>query len=571
MDLDPEKLNKLRRLIGKTSYEINALKLHNEMNIKKHLKIFTKERVKSKKEKRISLQIVDTLPDQSTMQSMEKSVIHNYERHSILRTVLHLTSHTFDGDYFEKTLHKRKLFRRLGSRLKTSSDDDGDGAYEEEEGEELMVLADDSHSDSTDEQYRRKKTLSTRITCQWDTKAYDKEDTKAYYHQYRHPCIFPLPLDLADYRPLNAPFVPDLIFCLVNLIELNCYKESWKYMFQALHEHDSKAKEYVVKLIQIGNSKRKLKEAIQHLPTPVMIATLRAFLREFRIKPLHLTDHIVKDLVKQPLYDQFSRPNKQLRLIIRKSSLCSTRTQVDTLAFLMTHILHACEYAQNQIQGKIILCNIYGPLLISFSHKPDFVRGNFMDDYLLSNSSNMSSYQHTTTTSSLTTEIDLFDKISNVGKSAYYHQSVESAILQVILDVCDLYFWNYIGLFKIQSLFMNKTNLERFRQTLLDPYSKLTQRSVRVSRRNKSMFLAPTMIDFEKEIHAPSITSIVDYSVFTNELRKSRKVNRLSGSPKQRGSSFFTDRKGSALDEIYLADYCSRPFKQSATATKITK
>ncbi|VDQ07242.1 unnamed protein product [Trichobilharzia regenti] len=501
MDLDPEKLDKLRRLIGKTSYELNALKLNNEINIKKHFKIIPRVKVKSKEEKRISLQMVDSIPDQLASKSLEKSFIHNYERHSILRTVLHLTSHTFDGDYLENTFDKRKLIR-VGSRLKTinaAAADDDDGDVDEED----MVVVDGIHSDSTD-QYRR-KTGSKRITCQWDTKSSGKEDIIPYYHQYQRPCIFPLPLDLTDYRPLNAPFVPDLIFCLVNLIEANCYKEGWKCMFQALNEHDCKAKEYVIKLIQIGNSKRKLKEVIQRLPTPVMIATLRAFLREFRIKPLHLPDRIVRDLVKQPLYDQFSRPNKQLRLIIRKSSLCSPRTQIDTLAFLMTHILHACEYARNQMQGKIILCNIYGPLLISFSHKPDFIRDYFNEDCILSNSNNtINNYQRTT---SLATKNDFCDKNSNIVRSTY-HQCVESAVLQAILDVCDLYFWNYIGLFKIQSLFMHKTNQEKLRQTLLDPYSKLARRSVRLTRRNKSVFLAPTMVDFEKEIHSPNITSM---------------------------------------------------------------
>ncbi|VDN29726.1 unnamed protein product [Dibothriocephalus latus] len=76
------------------------------------------------------------------------------------------------------------------------------------------------------------------------------------------------------------------------------------------------------------------------------------------------------DIIKRPLFDQFLRPNPNLKSIVKHTALPCNRTTMDTLAFLMLHLLHAWEYASNPLTAKLRLAKIYGPLLVSFAERP---------------------------------------------------------------------------------------------------------------------------------------------------------------------------------------------------------
>ncbi|VDP88625.1 unnamed protein product [Echinostoma caproni] len=228
--------------------------------------------------------------------------------------------------------------------------------------------------------------------------------------------IFSLSLSLADFRPLKAPFVPDLIRYLVNLIEFYCYKTDWRKMYDPLTEQQTEARNCLVQILEIGNNRAKeLRRTLRTLNGPIRIAMLRIFLNAFSIKPLHFSTALVQELVQRPLYDHFLRPNPKLRNLVQRAAIPQSRTQLDTLAFLMSHMLHALDYNPDTVDGKMRLCNVYGPLLISFAERPQLCR-------------------------------------LTQGNA----RSEEAALLDVILEVCDLHFWNHMSMLKISGAFAYK-------------------------------------------------------------------------------------------------------------------
>ncbi|THD27657.1 hypothetical protein D915_001511 [Fasciola hepatica] len=232
------------------------------------------------------------------------------------------------------------------------------------------------------------------------------------FEQKKSP-IFSFSLSLADFRPLRAPFVPDLIKQLVNLTEAYCYKTDWRKVYEPLTEYQTEARNRLIHLLDTGNENdRKLLRALGSLNGPVAISMLRIFLSTFTMKPLHFSTALVQELVQRPLFDHFLRPNPRLRGLVQCAAIPQSRTHLDTLAFLMVHILHALDNNPDPIDGKMRLCNLYGPLLISFTERPQlcrFTQGNA--------------------------------------------RSEEAALLDVILEVCDLPFWNHMSMLKLPTAF----------------------------------------------------------------------------------------------------------------------
>lgn len=219
-------------------------------------------------------------------------------------------------------------------------------------------------------------------------------------------------LSLTDFRPLQRPFVPDLICVLVSSIEMDCKNTSWNVCFEEQDSLKSQAWTNVRSLISFRWDKIRLSELVQKWTTPIKTATLRAFLSAFPVKPLHLTTSVLKEFIKQPLYDQFLRPNPKIKALVRHVALLKTRTELDTLAFLMTHIIHVWESSANGIKTRSQLADIYGPLIISFTERPIIV------------------------------DSDL-----------YRNKTEEAALMEVILDVCDVQFWDHLGMLKIDRAF----------------------------------------------------------------------------------------------------------------------
>ncbi|THD21567.1 hypothetical protein D915_007772 [Fasciola hepatica] len=219
-------------------------------------------------------------------------------------------------------------------------------------------------------------------------------------------------LHLSELRPLQAPFVPTLIRILVSSIENDCKASSWKVCFEDLSHLKLEAQNNVRRLIRVRYDKNRLTDIISDWSTPIKTATLRVFLGAIPIKPLHMSKAMLKRFIKRPLYDQFLRPNPQIKAFVRQIVLPKTRTELDTLAFLMTHIIHAWDSSPGGFKTRAKLADIYGPLLISFSERPIIV-----------------------------------------DRDVSSNKTEEAALMEVILDVCDGPFWNHLSMLQIHKAF----------------------------------------------------------------------------------------------------------------------
>ncbi|VEL12723.1 unnamed protein product [Protopolystoma xenopodis] len=234
---------------------------------------------------------------------------------------------------------------------------------------------------------------------------------------------FPATMNIADFRPLSAPFVPNLIRKLVNSIESYCYSHSWNIVYATFSTDVRRMTWSVLRLLlREWDNLDAMDLRIQSITPQLRCAVLRRFLGCFKVKPLHFYKKTLTQIVQRPLFDQFLRPNPQIKTIVRNAVLPTSRTCLDTLAFLMIHLLHAWEYASNPVTTKIRLAEIYGPLIISFADRPT-----------------------------------ILDRDVSSSKTE------EAAILEVIMDVCDSHFWNNLSMLKIRLAFDHLTGIERRR------------------------------------------------------------------------------------------------------------
>ncbi|TPP56944.1 hypothetical protein FGIG_11167 [Fasciola gigantica] len=236
----------------------------------------------------------------------------------------------------------------------------------------------------------------------------------------RETRLFREPLMLLSFRPLLAPFVPDLLRLLVNSVETYCYDHNWSLVYEPLPEYYDAGEKALIRLIAVWHDQKEMKKIIKRISVPVRIVAIRLFLDKLAIKPLLFKRKHVNELVKVPLFDFFLRPHPRVRAVVQRAITASSAVHVDTMAFMMIHLIHAWEYAQNPVEGKLQLASIYGHLLISFSEKPE-LRGMEYGE----------------------------------GKS------IESALIEVVLEICDYHFWNHLTSLKIRAAFKNITDFER--------------------------------------------------------------------------------------------------------------
>ncbi|VDN40152.1 unnamed protein product [Dibothriocephalus latus] len=227
-------------------------------------------------------------------------------------------------------------------------------------------------------------------------------------------------LTLADFRPLQAPFVPTVIKVLVNAIETDCHTASnWEPIFSHHSQLSDRADMHSCVLLQNWNDWHFLMHQITSLSLPMKIAVLRSILAGFKQKPLHFSRRLMMDVIQRPLFDQFLRPNPNMKSIVKRAVLPCNRTTMDTLSFIMLHLIHAWEYASNPLEAKLRLSKIYGPLLVSFAEQP-VVLDQDPSDY----------------------------------------KTGEGAILEVVLEECNGQFWDNMGMSQLRRAFAIRTTLE---------------------------------------------------------------------------------------------------------------
>lgn len=225
-------------------------------------------------------------------------------------------------------------------------------------------------------------------------------------------------LNVADFSPMDSPYVPGIILVLVNVIESHCFRENfWAWMLCEWSDFYQEAVDLLGHLLFVHRQISFLQNVLEGLSPGLLIRTLRVFLSAFSPKLVHLFKHDIEEIIKRPLYDQFIRPNPKIRLIVQHALLPYSRTIIDTAAFLMLHIQHFLLMYPTSSTERALLAKMYGPLLISFSERP----------------------------------VAINKTITFVSE--------EAALLEAILEVCNASFWNHLGMLKINSAFDNMNRL----------------------------------------------------------------------------------------------------------------
>ncbi|KAF6779860.1 hypothetical protein AHF37_00557 [Paragonimus kellicotti] len=245
---------------------------------------------------------------------------------------------------------------------------------------------------------------------------YSEDEPAISIRKFRPPKrrlrIFRQRLQLVDFQPLLPPFVPDIVRMLANSIELHCYKNNWQAVFESLQEYQEEGKYALVQLIHQQYNMKSLEKLLREMPHAVQIVALRLFLDELGIKPLNFRKKHLEQLSNSPLFDFFLRPNPGLCEVVKHAALSMSCVHVDTLAFMMIHLIHAWENAPNPVTGKTKLASLYGHLLFTFVERP-YVYGLDMEE----------------------------------GKT------LESSLFEVVLETCDCHFWNHLTSLKMQAAF----------------------------------------------------------------------------------------------------------------------
>ncbi|KAM7533487.1 hypothetical protein Aperf_G00000121894 [Anoplocephala perfoliata] len=222
-------------------------------------------------------------------------------------------------------------------------------------------------------------------------------------------------LSLADFRPNKAPFVPYILKSLVIGIEGDSRQQGWDDVFSPSGPSQLELAElHACLLLQNSNHHHHVKRQVNAIPLPLKVHTLRILLAGFKQKPLHFSKNVLKEVIKRPLYDLFLRPNSNIKSLVRHTALPCSRTTMDTLAFMMFHLHHAWKECSPALSNKATLAKLYGPLLVSFSERP------------------------------VITDQDPLD-----------YKTEEAAILEVVLEVCDLQFWDNLSMLKMHLAFQS--------------------------------------------------------------------------------------------------------------------
>lgn len=232
-------------------------------------------------------------------------------------------------------------------------------------------------------------------------------------------------LSLADFRPHKAPFVPYILKVLVNAIEDDSKNQGWDDVYSPSAPSQVELAElHACLLLQNSSHHHHVKRQVNALPLPLKVHTLRVLLSGFKQKPIHFSKNVLKEVIKRPLYDLFLRPNPNIKSLVRHTALPCSRTTMDTLAFMMFHLQHAWKECSPALANKATLAKLYGPLLVSFSERP------------------------------IITDQDPLD-----------YKTEEAAILEVVLEVCDLQFWDNLSMLKMHLAFQKADDIKEEEET----------------------------------------------------------------------------------------------------------
>lgn len=231
---------------------------------------------------------------------------------------------------------------------------------------------------------------------------------------------------LTDFRPDQSPYVPVILKVLVLNIEMDCHKKNrgddlW---FKYYHPHaleSEKAKELLRKPVDNPNmSEAEMTAYLKNIPMRVQISMMKEFISLLSEKLLLVPLPVYAEISKRPLYDSMYRVNPVMRDCVAQIVMRLSRLQMDTLSFMMIHILHLWEYSVSPQITKVTICDFFGPIIIGFQSKV------------------------------------LIPKDSS-------YKTAEAAILTAVMDATNSRMWNNYGAGKLFTLFKLLTPFEEKR------------------------------------------------------------------------------------------------------------
>ncbi|CAL8081831.1 unnamed protein product [Calicophoron daubneyi] len=268
--------------------------------------------------------------------------------------------------------------------------------------------------------------------------------------------VFTRQMNLTHFKPKMSPFVPDLVILLVQSIEECCQssRDLWRIVHQPLGDFHSRGARTLEKLVRVFREEERMKEIIEGISLETKIVTLRLFLNEIGPKLLVFRRSHIKQIAEKPLLDLFLNPNPHFKTVMKQVVLSSTCVQVDTLAFVMLHLMRARQIAENPVKARDELSSIYGKMLIEFSERPHLHVSEFRGE-----------------------------------------QTVEAALMEMMFEVCDQNFWTRMTVLRVRE-YLATSRPSAQMPDLIERCG--SRHKIKISRRLSSLFLLDTSSSSEE-------------------------------------------------------------------------
>lgn len=192
---------------------------------------------------------------------------------------------------------------------------------------------------------------------------------------YKSPAWVKKTIRLTDFRPNKSPYVPVFLKVIILNIEMDCHTKNkgddvWFKNYITYPLESERAKKLLKKPLTNRNmTEEEIHLHLRDVPMRVQIAMMKEFLHLLSERLLVIPHPVYVEISKRPLYDSMYRVNPSMKHCIAQIAMRLSRLQVDTLSFMMIHILHLWEYSVSPQITKVTICDVFGPLMIGFPSK----------------------------------------------------------------------------------------------------------------------------------------------------------------------------------------------------------
>lgn len=241
--------------------------------------------------------------------------------------------------------------------------------------------------------------------------------------------------NLLDQKTIECPFVPFILKTIVLNIEDYCAKEGngdkWHEDLSFKKSDRQLALDLLKKSFDIKQKNNEIEELLDDYPIKIYLCMLRIYLLNFPKRLFYISVEDLRQLCQHSLYDKIQRIKPHIKPFISHVVMRMTRTEMDTLSFMMIHVLHLFEHSKTPHITKTVICEFYGSLIIKLQAKP------------------------------------------LVGSSTDLN-TIEATILQGFIDSADTFFWNRFGSNRLLGIFRCLTPFEEKRMAKLSARSRIS-------------------------------------------------------------------------------------------------